>query len=145
MGVKAEPSPAGLNREAGVVVRQIAVADEGVGRLDIGYASELELLGQSVLQRMERPLRASTRLGRIGADMLDSELLERPPDLGRMAAIDLAASFRGVKVMRPAIGVEAHRQAVLREHLLERPEGRGRALLLDEKGRIDRPRRVIHA
>jgi hypothetical protein len=46
--------------------------------------------------------------------------------------------------MRAAIGVEAHRQAMLRKHLLEPPEGRGRALLLDEKGRIDRARRVIH-
>ena len=76
--------------------------------------------------------------------MLDSELLERPPDLGRMTPIDLAASFRGVKVMRPAIGVEAHRQAVRREHLVQRSEGRGRALLLDQKRRIDCPRRVIH-
>ena len=49
--------------------------------------------------------------------MLDAELRERPPDLGRMTPIDLAASFRGVKVMRPAIGVEAHRQAMLRENL----------------------------
>ena len=46
--------------------------------------------------------------------------------------------------MRAAVGVEAHRQAVLRENLLQRPEGRGRAFLLDQKGRIDRPRRVIH-
>jgi hypothetical protein len=38
-----------------------------------------------------------------------------------MAAIDLAAGFGGVKVVRPAVGVEAHRQAVLAEHLLERP------------------------
>jgi hypothetical protein len=30
-----------------------------------------------------------------------------------MAAVDLAAGFGGVKVMRPAVGVEAHRQAVL--------------------------------
>ena len=63
--------------------------------------------------RSERPL----RLRRIGPDMLDAQLRQRPSDLGRMAAIDLAASFRGVKVMRPAIGVEAHRQAMLRENL----------------------------
>jgi hypothetical protein len=80
---------------------------------------------------------------RIGPDMLDAQLLERPANLGRMTPIDLAASLRGVKVMRPAIGVEAHRQAALGEDLLQRPEGRGRTLLLDEKGRIDRPGRVI--
>ena len=49
--------------------------------------------------------------------MLDPELGQRPADLCRMTPIDLAASFRGVKVMRPAIGVEAHRQAMLRENL----------------------------
>ena len=54
---------------------------------------------------------------RIGPDMLDPELGQRPADLCRMTPIDLAASFRGVKVMRPAIGVEAHRQAMLRENL----------------------------
>jgi hypothetical protein len=41
--------------------------------------------------------------------------------------------------MRPAIGVEAHRQAALGEDLLQRPEGRGRVLLVDQKRRIDRP------
>ena len=33
---------------------------------------------------------------------------------------------------------------MLGKDLLERPEGRGRALFFDEKRRIDRPRRVIH-
>jgi hypothetical protein len=60
-----------------------------------------------------------------------------------MIPIDLAACFRSVKVVRPAVGVEAHWQAVLGEELLQRPEGRGRTLLLDEKGRIDRPGRAI--
>src|SRR5271170_4533431 len=76
--------------------------------------------------------------------MLNPELLERPPHLGRMAAIDLAAGFGGVKVMRAAVGVEAHRQAVLAEHLLQRPEGRGRALLLGQERRVDRPGRIVH-
>ena len=61
-----------------------------------------------------------------------------------MTPIDPAASFRGVKVMRPAIGVEAHRQAMLRENLAQAPEGRGGSFLLDEKSRIDRPRRIVH-
>ena len=45
--------------------------------------------------------------------------------------------------MRAAIRIEAHRQAVLGKDLLQRPEGRGRAFLLDQKRRIDRPRRVV--
>jgi hypothetical protein len=61
-----------------------------------------------------------------------------------MAAIDLAADFGRVKVVRPAVSVEAHRQAVLAEYLLQRPEGRGRALLRDQERRVDRPRRVVH-
>ena len=101
---------------------QVDVAKEGVRRLDIGYAGKRELLDEPILQRRERPLRASARLRRIGPDVFDPQLLERPPDLGRMAAIDLAAGFGGVKVVRPAVGVEAHRQAMPAEHLLQRPK-----------------------
>jgi hypothetical protein len=71
--------------------------------------------------------------------MLDAELLERPADLGRITPIDLRRQLSGVKIMRPAIGLEAHRQAALGEDLLQRPEGRGSALLVDQKRRIDRP------
>ncbi len=56
-----------LDRKARVVGRQIDVADESVGRLDVGDAGKLELLGQPVLQRLERPLGAASSLGRIGA------------------------------------------------------------------------------
>jgi hypothetical protein len=45
--------------------------------------------------------------------------------------------------MRAAVGVEAHRQTVNGEDLLQRPKGRGRAFLLNEKRRIDRPGRVV--
>ena len=64
--------------------------------------------------------------------MLNPELLERPPHLHRMAAIDLAAGLGGVKVMRAAVSVEAHRQAVLAEYLLA-PGRSGRALLLGQE------------
>jgi hypothetical protein len=74
--------------------------------------------------------------------MLDAQLRQRPADLGRTAAVDLAG-LGGAEIMRAAVGVEAHRQAVLGKDLRERPEGRGRAFLLDQKRRIDRPRRVV--
>ena len=45
-------------------------------------------------------------------DMLDPQLLQRAPDLGRMIAVDHPAGLGGVKIMRAAVGVEAHRQAV---------------------------------
>jgi hypothetical protein len=131
-----------LDRKAGVVGWQIDLADEGVGRLDLGYAGEPELLDQSILQRPERPLRTAPRLRRIGSDMFDPQLRQRPADLGRTAAID-RAGLGGAKVVRAAVRIEAHRQAVLGENLLQRPEGGGCALLLDKKGRIDRPRRVV--
>ncbi len=91
---------------------QIDLSEESVRRLDRCDAGERELLDQPVLKRPERPLRSPPRLRRIGPDVLDPQLLERPADLGRMAAVDLAAGFGGVKVVRPAVGVEAHRQAV---------------------------------
>src|ERR1700722_15773761 len=39
--------------EAGVMGGQIGLADEGVGRIDVGDAGEPELLRQPVLQRLE--------------------------------------------------------------------------------------------
>jgi hypothetical protein len=58
-----------LNGEAGVVLRQIAVADEGVGCGDIGDAGQLELLDQTILQRPEHPLRTASRLRRKSPDV----------------------------------------------------------------------------
>jgi hypothetical protein len=55
-------------------------------------------------------------------DMLDAQLSQRPADLGRTAAVDLAGLGRA-EIVRTAIRIEAHRQAMLREHLFERPEG----------------------
>ena len=77
-----------------------------------------------------------------GPDGLDPKRLKGSPDLGRTAAVDLAGLGRA-EIMRTAVAVEAHRQAVVGKHVFERPESRGRALLLDEKRRIDRPRRVV--
>jgi hypothetical protein len=45
--------------------------------------------------------------------------------------------------MRRTEAVQGVRQPVFAEHLLERAEGRGCALLLDEEGRIDGPGRVV--
>jgi hypothetical protein len=53
-----------LNGEAGVVGGQIDLADEGVGRLDIGYAGKREFLDETILQRPERALRTAPGLGR---------------------------------------------------------------------------------
>src|SRR6202020_753485 len=131
-----------IDGEAGVVGRQIDLAQERVGRLDVGYAGELELLDQPVLQSAERALRAASGLGRKSPDLLDAQLRQRPPDLSRTAAVD-CAGLGGAEIVRAAVCVEAHRQAVPAEHPLQPPEGRGRAFLLNQKGRIDRPRRVI--
>jgi hypothetical protein len=54
----------GFNRKARVMGRQIDLADEGVGRLDAGYAGKLQFLRQPVLKRLERALRSASRLGR---------------------------------------------------------------------------------
>jgi hypothetical protein len=62
-----------LDGKAGVVVGQIDLADEGVGRLDVGHAGERDLVDEPVLQRPEGPLGAPARLRRIGPDMLNPD------------------------------------------------------------------------
>src|ERR1700742_1335523 len=88
-----------LNREARVMGGQIDVAEEGVGRLDVGQAGELELLDQTILKRLERPLRASSGLRGESADVLDAQLRERLADLGRTAAGD-RAGLGGAEIVR---------------------------------------------
>lgn len=68
---------------------------------------------------------------------------KRPSDLRQAGPVDLAARFRRVEIMAAAVGIEAQRQAMMPEHLLERPERRARTLLLDQKSRVDRTRRVV--
>ncbi len=142
-GVKAEPSPGGT-----IAKSALWSADrswmKALAASTVGYSVEPQLLGQSILQRLERPLGATSSLRRIGPDVLDPQVARAParPASDEPRSISPPA-FGGVKIMRAAVRIEAHRQAVLRENLVQRPEGRGRALLLDQKRRIDRARRVI--
>ena len=76
--------------------------------------------------------------------MLDAQMRQRAPDLRRLTAIHLAASFGRVKVMTSAIGIQAQRQAVPPEYFQQRPERRIRAFFLDQKRRINLARRVVH-
>ena len=48
-----------IDGEPGVVGGQVDLANEGVGRLDIGYAGERQLVDEPVLKRPERPLRSA--------------------------------------------------------------------------------------
>src|SRR5258708_36673825 len=75
------------------------VADEVVRLLQRRDAGEHQLLGQAVLQRPERPLGATARLGRIGRDVLDTQMLQRSADLRGLILRDLAASFRREEIM----------------------------------------------
>ena len=70
------------NGEAGVVAGQIVLLEEAVGGLHGGDAGELQLLGQAVLKGAEGPFAAPAGLRRVGRDVLDAELGERPSDLG---------------------------------------------------------------
>jgi hypothetical protein len=53
-----------LNGETGVVGGQIDLADEGVGRIDIGDACKCQFLDETILQRPERALRTAPGLER---------------------------------------------------------------------------------
>ncbi len=100
------------------------------------------ILGQAILQRAEGSLRAAARLRRIGRDVLDAELRQGAPDLGAQSWTRLAGLGR-VEVMAAPIGVERAEQPVPLDHLADRAKARLGALLIDQKGRVDRARRVV--
>jgi hypothetical protein len=60
--------------------------------------------------------------GEYARDVLDTQMCRRASNLGRLAAIHLAASFGRVKVLTAAIRVQAQRQAVSAEHLQQRQQ-----------------------
>src|SRR5579884_2117664 len=132
-----------LDREAGVVGRQIMIADKGVGRFDVSDPSQGQLLGQAVLKRAERPLRAAARLWRISRDVLDPQLAQRPPDLRQYALGDLAARFRRMEVMAAAVAVERAEQALGRDRLDQAAKARERPFFRDEERRINLARGVV--
>src|SRR5205814_9779545 len=68
------------HRKARVVGRDKHLAQIAVGVGDGRDAGHCELLGQAVLKRAERPLRAAPRLWRKRWDVLDAELCQGPAD-----------------------------------------------------------------
>src|SRR5215472_2739294 len=102
--------------------RQVNLADLAVGFVDVADAKQAQLLRQPTLQRAEHALAPPTRLRRVGRDMLDAEVRQRPPYLGQLLLVDRLAGPRGEEVMAAAVGVEARRQAVHGEHLKKCPE-----------------------
>jgi len=133
----------GRDREARVVLGQVDLREEPVGDLDGGDAGERELLGQAVLQGAERALRTPPRLGRVGRDVLDPELRERPADLGELILGDLLPCLGRQKIVARAIGIEGARQAMRGDHRGERVEAAHGAFLVDQERRIDRGGGII--
>src|SRR5436305_4979210 len=76
--------------------------------------------------------------------MLDPKPIKRAPDLRRPALVNSLARLRRVEIMAAAIGIEARRKALRREHLQKLTKRRNRTLFLDQKRRVDRARRIIH-
>src|ERR1700727_2466556 len=147
-----------IDGEAGFVGGRIGLADEGVGRLGRGDPRKPDpgVKPGTVLQRLEGPLRASSGKGRReGRPSLDGLCGEKAPIDSTPSCSSALATWVGEprsispalvvsEIVAAPVGVEAHRQAVLRKHLAQRPEGRGRAFLFDQEGRMDRSRRVIN-
>ena len=101
---------------------QVDLAQEPVGGLDGGDPGQRQLLGQAVLQGPEGALAAAPGLRRIGRDVADAELLQRPADLGQLRLGNLAAGLGGEEIVAATVGVEAAGQTALLVHLPQGPE-----------------------
>src|SRR5438105_6165578 len=80
--------------------------------------------------------------------MLSSAKAARPPPsrgqaLGRLLLVDRAARLRGGEVVTAPVGIERGEQPAPADDLLQAAKARGGALLLDQKDRVDRARRII--
>jgi hypothetical protein len=91
------------HRKAGVVLGHEVLSEIAVGGLDGGDLGQSQLRRQPHLQGLEGPLHAAARLGRIGRNMGDPELRQRPADLGRLRFVD--PGLRRGRLLPLAFGV----------------------------------------
>src|SRR5216683_7574741 len=143
IATKALPSCSGFTAKRALWA-DIDITKKHVGRFHRRDPGQCQFLRQPILQRVEDTLGTTSRLRRIGRDMLDTEMLQCPTDLRRARPVDLSAGGRRGKIMAAPIGVEAQRQAMSAKHFLKPTKRRGRAFFRHQQGRIDRARRVIH-
>ena len=109
---------------------------EAVGLIDLGDAGEPEFLGQACKVR-------TAPWPRAGCDELDAEALNARPTWVGLSLSTLRQLGR-VPVVAGPVGIERAEQPALPDHLEKCPEARHRALLLDEEGRVDLARGVVH-
>ena len=76
--------------------------------------------------------------------MFDTEPIERTAHLGQSILVDRLAGLVGVKVVATTVGIERAGQAVRHKGFQQAAEGRGRAFLLHQEGRIDRAGGIVH-
>ncbi len=92
--------------KAGIVLGPIGLGQIAVGRLDRGNTVEPQQGRQALLQGPEDPLDATAGFWAVGRDVLDAELGQGAPDLGRLLLINRAARLRGGEVMTAPVGIE---------------------------------------
>ena len=112
----------GLAREAGVVIGDVDLPQPLVRRLYRVDAGKPELLRQAVLQGPEDAFRPASRLGRIGGDVFDPQLPQRPTDLRQTFARHRFARLGRMEIMAAAIRVERTEQAVRGDRLAQPPQ-----------------------
>src|SRR5450756_492906 len=100
------------NSELLVVGKAVDLFQVPVGTVYVRDPCAGQFLGQSALVRLERPLAASTRLRRVGRNMVNTQLLERPPYLRQVDLVDLATRLWGDEVVATAVAVQAGKQAI---------------------------------
>ena len=96
----------GGDQEAGIEGGQEGVCDIAVGFVDGGDAGQAQLLGEAPLQGAEEALDAAPGLGRVGGNVRDAELAERPANLSKALLVDLAAGLGGEEIVAAAVGIE---------------------------------------
>jgi hypothetical protein len=88
-------------------------------------------------------LGTAARLGQIGRNVADAELRQSPPHLRLHALRHRLPGLRRMEIVTATVGIELAEQPVPIDHLGQRAKARRRALLRDDKARVDRAGRVV--
>ena len=134
---------AGLAPKRGVVLRDVPVAEVPVRRIHRADSGDAQFIHQPPLERPIHPLTAPARLGRIGRNVFDAELVEGPAHRREARLVD-GTGRRGREERPPrTVRIEGHRETLGPDDVGERTHHGQRRFLRPQLRIEERTRRVI--
>ena len=130
--------------EAFVVLTNVDVLDEAIGRLFGFDAVQAELIAESALKSSVDPFATASGLGRVSGNGADAQFCESAANLSKMALKDFTAGFGSEEEVASPVGVEGAEDAVCGNAVAKKTHTAESAFFIDEFHLVNFARGIIH-